>query len=130
MEYVMHFLRKQEHSINIKNLIDFFESKGIVKIKYTEIDATFHFKDESIGVDFVFMITRRSNINDMYIDPAFYNLNFYISFPIIRNECITIYTLQLVEELCKIFELYVFCVYVNEITEFDFETHYMIWKNQ
>lgn len=129
MEYIIHFLRKQNHNISIKTVIDYFESKEIVRINYSDTQAIFNFYNEASGINFSFFITKRSNLDGIFIDASYYNLNFYVSFPVIRCEAITFYTLDIINEMCKLFDLYIYCNFISEITTFNIENHYMIWKN-
>lgn len=119
MKYELFFFKEGNRYINIEELFNFFNYCPFISVDTNNDEVEVKYYNPSIDLEASFHLTQVSKVPDIHrLDPRFLDLDIYLSIdpmmPIYKLNVI----LDLVSDLCQKFELFIYNILFDNVSEY------------
>lgn len=123
MEYFkVHFFKEKIRTVNVEELIAFFEVIEGFTIEMDEESVRFNYKHPRLGYEARFLIMPKSQITDIHrLNPRFLAINVNLEFPLLSPDYFARHMFLLAKQLADKFNYFVYQSYFEDVLPFKLE---------
>ncbi|HHW80037.1 MAG TPA: hypothetical protein GX742_04430 [Acholeplasmataceae bacterium] len=123
MEYFkVHFFKEKVRTINVEELIAFFENLEDFTIEMDEDSVRFNYKHPRLGYTAQFLIMPKSQISDIHrLNPRYLAINVHLELPLLTPDYFARHMFLIAKKLADKFNYFVYQSYFEDVLPFKLE---------
>lgn len=120
MEYFkVHFFKEKVRTINVEELIAYFENLEDFTIEMDEDSVRFNYKHPRLGYTAQFLIMPKSQITDIHrLNPRYLAINLHLEFPLLSPDYFAKHMFLIAKKLADRFNYFIYQSYFEDILPF------------
>ncbi|WP_025724780.1 hypothetical protein [Acholeplasma granularum] len=127
--FYIHFFKEKNRSLDMVEVIDFFESLEGFEIEMDEKSVRFIYTHPKLGYPCAFYITPKSKVpNIQRLSPQYLEVNFHLELPILSPNYFVKSIIQLVKKICDRFNFYVLSEMFEDVLVFNAERIFRVYR--